>query len=67
MLEWIWVSAAVPVGIAVVTLGLAWLEARLLAEIPPTVTEPITGGPPTPPIFADRNGPLESTRALGTR
>lgn len=41
MLEWIWVSAAVPVGVAVVTLGLAWLETSLLAEIPPTVADPI--------------------------
>ena len=35
MLGWIWVSTAVPVGVAVATLGLAWLETRLLPDKPP--------------------------------
>lgn len=53
MLEWIWVSAAVPVGIAVVTSGLAWLETRLLAEIPSAVADPVSDAAHVvPPVIA---------------
>ena len=43
MLDWIWVSAAVPVGIVGLTLGLGCLEARLLSDIAPTGTDPVGG------------------------
>jgi hypothetical protein len=43
VLDWIWVSAAVPVGIVGLTLGLERLEARLLSDIPPAGTDPVGG------------------------
>jgi hypothetical protein len=46
MLEWVWVSPVVPVGIAVdTTLGLALLETRLLAGIGPVRQTGSVGAP----------------------
>jgi hypothetical protein len=41
MLELIWMSAAVPVGITVAALALAWLEAELLAPTPASKPDPL--------------------------
>ena len=47
VLEWIWVSVVVPAGIAGATLGLAWLETRLLTATGP-VTRPDPVNDPAP-------------------
>jgi hypothetical protein len=64
MLGWIWVSAAVPVGIAVATLGLAWLETRLLPDAPPIArTDPVAM--PRPPLRPSKARERVLGHALG--
>ncbi len=47
-MEWIWAATVVPLGIGAATLGLAWLETRLLADTGPVRQAPDELGDPAP-------------------